>query len=67
MSFTPYEMLKQRSIEREKALAVLAIAKEQEAQVVKQGGRLKRVDSKTVILEKPEGFQYEKPKRNKRT
>ena len=67
MSFTPYEMLKQRSIEREKALAVLAIAKEQEAQVVKQGGRLKRVDSKTVILEKPEGFQYEKSKRNKRT
>ncbi len=67
MTFISSKAFSQKSREREKALAVLALAKEQESQIVKQGGRLKRLDHKTVVLEKPKNFEYEKAKRNKRT
>lgn len=67
MTFISSKAFGRRSSEREKALAMLALAKEQESQIVKQGGRLKRVDRKTVVLEKPKNFEYEKTGRNKRT
>lgn len=57
MTFISSEAFEQRSSEREKALAMLALAKEQESQIVKQGGRLKRVDRRTVVLEKPKNLQ----------